>query len=111
MIEAHHLSLPVPKVHRARRKKKRLRQRIFWRDNGTCAYCQKKLKYDDCTLDHVISLVAGGSDKQKENFVLACWACNHKKGPLEMDHSLPENQDLTLDKLRNKWVSLDKAVR
>lgn len=111
MLEAFEICRPIPKVYRKRRKKKRLRQRIFWRDNGECVYCHKKLKYDESTLDHVHALVTGGSDHGKENMVLACWNCNHKKGPLQLDMDLPENADLALDQLKNKWISLDKAIR
>lgn len=46
-----------------------------------CAYCGWEF---NLTIDHVIPLVRGGDDLF-ENTVLACYDCNHLKGPLTGD--------------------------
>lgn len=110
MIEGIEISRPLPKaVRRKRWRRKRWHQRIYWRDNGTCVYCETPISYEDSTIDHVMPLVRGGSDFKKENMVLACFSCNHKKGPLEICET--EHYDLSVGMLKAKWVSLDKAVR
>lgn len=49
---------------------------IYQRDDHTCQYCgsQKKL-----TIDHIVPRSRGGQDTW-ENMVVACSACNTKKG-------------------------------
>lgn len=64
---------------------KRFKQRIYWRDNGCCVYCDKSVKFEDATLDHVMPLVRRGRHRSKDNMVLACRPCNKAKGPLVMD--------------------------
>lgn len=109
MIEAIELCRPIGKVIRNKRNKRRWHQRIYWRDNGTCGYCHVKLRYDESTLDHIKPLVTGGKDSCKENMILSCHPCNRKKGPLEMDEA--DLEDLSIDMLRARWASLDKAIR
>ena len=55
------------------------RQSLYYRDDGKCAYCLRKLKMSEVTKDHVISRAAGGQDIW-ENVVACCFSCNHKKG-------------------------------
>ncbi len=109
MIEGIELSRRIPKSVRKKWNRRRWHQRIYWRDNGTCLYCHEKVPYDKSTIDHILPLVRGGSDKSKENMALACERCNRIKGPLEMD--MNEHHDLSVAMLQSKWVSLDKAIR
>lgn len=37
------------------------------------------------TLDHIVPLVAGGSDRHKENFCLSCKSCNDAKAQLLLE--------------------------
>lgn len=46
-----------------------------------CYYCGHKLSRKNKTIDHVIPLSKGGSDKTR-NKVLACRTCNEEKGCL-----------------------------
>lgn len=70
---------------RGRRKRKRFKCRVYWRDKGICQYCDKKVPFVEATLDHVTPLVHGGSDTQKENFVIACGPCNKAKAQLILE--------------------------
>ncbi len=55
-------------------------KKLLWhRDNGSCQYCGKKLKYSESTIDHVIAKSKGGRNTWK-NLVIACSKCNQKKG-------------------------------
>lgn len=55
------------------------RKGVFYRDDFTCGYCEKKFKAADLTLDHIIPVCQGGN-KSWENIVSACHKCNMKKG-------------------------------
>ena len=70
---------------KGRRKQRRFKQRIFWRDRGVCAYCDSLVPFAKSTLDHVVPLVHGGSDRHKENFVIACESCNRQKAQLMLE--------------------------
>jgi len=51
---------------------------IFFRDNFTCGYCGRKLKLNECTIDHIVPKSKGGKWTW-ENLVTACRDCNRKK--------------------------------
>jgi len=55
------------------------RHSIFERDNSTCMYCGKHFPRSQLTIDHVFPQSRGGADTW-ENLVLACLACNVRKG-------------------------------
>lgn len=55
------------------------RRNIYLRDNHTCQYCGRVPPKDELTIDHVIPRSKGGKSVW-ENVVLACMACNMKKG-------------------------------
>ncbi len=44
-----------------------------------CKYCRKALDLENSTLDHVIPLAKGGSNKM-DNLAVACNECNFNKG-------------------------------
>ena len=55
---------------------KRVRLAVLARDGYVCAYCGQ----DANTVDHVISIKAGGDPLSLENCVSACRRCNSAKG-------------------------------
>lgn len=56
---------------------KRLRVKIFSRDNYTCQYCGRKTENPHC--DHVVPISRGGKSTQ-DNLTTACPSCNLSKG-------------------------------
>lgn len=66
---------------------RRLRQRIFERDEFKCQYCY--CIPSDLTCDHIIPLVRGGTN-DPVNLTAACRSCNSSKG----------------DKLLSEWSPL-----
>jgi len=58
-----------------------LRQQVAQRAKGLCEYCHaaEQWQYVRFTVDHVLPLAQGGLDSV-ENFALACFHCNRKKG-------------------------------
>lgn len=56
---------------------KKIRERIFLRDDYTCAYCEKRGGALECY--HVVAVSLGGNSEDI-NLVTACRICNRKKG-------------------------------
>ena len=52
---------------------------LFYRDHCICAYCERELKIQELTYDHVLPKHKGGKHHW-ENVVAACSACNMSKG-------------------------------
>ena len=55
------------------------RHSIFERDKGLCQYCGRHFPKSQLTLDHVIPQSRAGEESW-ENLVVACLACNVRKG-------------------------------
>ena len=62
---------------------KRLRFKIFERDNFTCQYCGKKPPEVILHLDHIYPVSKGGKN-EIENMLTACADCNLGKATLEI---------------------------
>lgn len=58
---------------------KSVRQGVYKRFQGHCAYCGKPIAFSDMQVDHVRSLWQGGDDSI-ENLRASCRACNFYKG-------------------------------
>lgn len=85
--------------HRVRRFRQKARSPIFERDNWTCRYCGRKLSLEECTIDHVIPLVKGGTE-EPDNLVTACHRCNMIK-----NSRTPEEAGMTLLPLHGDNIS------
>jgi hypothetical protein len=62
---------------------KRTRFEVFKRDGFVCVYCGAHPPQALMECDHVIPVVAGGTN-DIENLVTACQDCNRGKGPIEL---------------------------
>jgi 5-methylcytosine-specific restriction endonuclease McrA len=66
------------------------RENVYLRDNCRCQYCGQKVSRPEATYDHVLPRAQGGRTCW-ENIVIACVACNQKKG-----NRTPEKAQMTL---------------
>lgn len=57
---------------------KEIRQLVYNKCNGHCAYCGCELEYKDMQVDHVIAVGRGGGN-ELENLLPACRQCNYDK--------------------------------
>lgn len=78
------------------------RSAVFARDGCLCAYCGKKTNVATATIDHVQPLSLGGTNRP-DNLVVACRACNNRKGSLSLTAFLlgdpfPEPEPINLVK-------------
>ena len=64
------------------------RRDIYNRFDGHCAYCGKKIEFDDMTIDHILPQSKGGKDTV-ENTIPSCQLCNNQKA----DRSVEEFRD------------------
>src|SRR4051812_520919 len=78
------LAMPsVVRFHKVLRNRKKAvkfsRQNVFARDRGVCQYCLQKVPRHLATYDHVLPRAQAGKTTW-ENVIIACVACNQKKG-------------------------------
>lgn len=66
---------PIPKA---------IRQRVYKKYNGHCAYCGKAIAYKDMQVDHIQARYIGGKDNL-ENYNPACRPCNFYKSTMTID--------------------------
>ncbi len=85
-IRSLHYSIKMPAVVRflralTRRKQgvRFSRENVYLRDQGRCQYCMRSIVRAAATYDHVTPRAHGGRTSW-ENVVIACVACNQKKG-------------------------------
>lgn len=86
-VKTHTGEITIPRIMKLKRfiqnvynKKATLNlNNIFIRDDGRCAYCNKRMeRRDEMTIDHVVPKSRGG-EHTWENCVLSCKKCNHTK--------------------------------
>lgn len=58
--------------------KSKKRMRVYNKFAGHCAYCGKKIRYEDMQIDHVVPKAHGGTD-DISNLYPSCRRCNHYK--------------------------------
>ncbi len=84
------------------------RSRILRREAGRCFYCLRRLQRNEWTLDHVVPLARGGSDRA-DNLVACCAVCNWSKGLLTAEdflHQLVRKKILSRSRLRGRLRAL-----
>lgn len=71
--------------------KAELLEMLFARDGDSCVWCGRALTSADrlATLDHVLPRSAGGCD-HTDNFVVACAACNRRRGNCDAEEFLAQ---------------------
>ena len=76
---------------------KKIRQQVYDKYGGHCAYCGREIDYKDMQVDHVTPMLRGFPDWQIEmggytrgtndisNLLPACRMCNFRKGTFELE--------------------------
>ncbi len=84
-------------IRRERAKARDLRKSRWWQQktaSGRCYFCEKKVKFKELTMDHLLPLSRGGKSS-KDNIVPCCKSCNSRKKsmlPLEWEEYLKEKR-------------------
>lgn len=64
---------------------KKIRQQVYDKYGGHCAYCGREIAYKDMQVDHIHPLYYGG-DNDIVNLNPACRMCNFRKGTLYIEN-------------------------
>ena len=75
---------------------------------GKCAYCEERLFFDECQLDHIHPINKGGFTIES-NCILVCASCNGKKGALSL-RAFCKEADLDFEKVVTRLEVLGKHV-
>ena len=70
--------------HKRKTLPKALRVRVYKKYAGRCAYCGKKIRYEDMQVDHIKAVYLGG-DNSFNNLLPACRSCNFYKASYNVD--------------------------
>lgn len=70
--------------------KKEIRQAVYDKYGGHCAYCGRPLAYKDMQVDHIVSKYSSRYTDPADidvltNYNPACRACNFRKGTLSLE--------------------------
>lgn len=64
---------------------KKIREQVYKKYNGHCAYCGCKLEYNDMQVDHVVSVYGNNGSNDIDNLMPACRMCNLYKSTFSID--------------------------
>lgn len=62
----------------------RVKNYVYWRENGCCFYCDAELTFREATMDHIIPKSRGGA-LEIGNIVIACYDCNYERQNMPAD--------------------------
>lgn len=64
---------------------KKIREQIYQKYDGHCAYCGCKLDYKDMQVDHVVSVFYYNGTDDIENLMPSCRMCNFYKSTFSLE--------------------------
>ena len=64
---------------------KRIREQVYQKYNGHCAYCGCELEYKDMQVDHVASVYLYNGTNDIDNLMTSCRMCNFYKSTYSLD--------------------------
>lgn len=64
---------------------KSIREKVYQKYGGHCAYCGAEIEYNDMQIDHLHSVRNYGENNDFENLMPSCRQCNHYKSTLSLD--------------------------
>jgi 5-methylcytosine-specific restriction endonuclease McrA len=89
-------------------------KQLIERDGPACVWCGRRVWARDLTLEHVVPRSRGGH-MTPENALLACRACNRRRGSRPVDayvrELLRQGADVRLDALRDALARLSGSSR
>lgn len=83
---------PGPRRQPKQPNQRKSKREILFDENPHCKYCSILLRWDNFTLDHIVSRSRGGSN-DISNLVVCCFECNNKKGSKSLKDFLKELED------------------
>lgn len=65
---------------------KSVREKVYQKFNGHCAYCGCELAYKDMQVDHIKSVCGYGDNNNIDNLFPSCRMCNFYKGISDLEY-------------------------
>lgn len=88
---------------------RKMREAVYAKCGGRCAYCGCDLNIHDMQIDHMLSLAMGGSDKFP-NLMPSCQQCNYYKDTMTLE-SFREYIRTMLDRIFKKSFAARLAFK
>ena len=87
---------------------KKIRQIVYDKYNGHCAYCGCELEYKDMQIDHIESVFKAEYNREEvddslNNYNPACRACNFYKSTWSLENFRDNIQHMLIGKLRRDF--------
>jgi len=94
---------------------KNIRQQVYDKYNGHCAYCGCELEMKDMQVDHIDSVYRAGyygkeADNTIQNYMPSCRACNFYKGTFTLE-KFRENIEHSLIKKLHKDFNYKMLIK
>ena len=82
---------------------KNIREQVYRKCNGHCAYCGCKLEYKNMQVDHVISVYGNDGSNDVENLMPSCRMCNFYKSTFTLEE-FRKNLETLHERLRKPFI-------
>lgn len=87
---------------------KRIRQQVYHKYNGHCAYCGCSLEYGDMQVDHIDSVYRAEYEGRETNdsignYMPSCRACNFYKGVYSIEQFRSNIENILIRKLHKDF--------
>ena len=82
---------------------KKIRELVYQKYNGHCAYCGCKLEYKDMQVDHVISVYGKDGSNNLDNLMPTCRMWNFYKSTYSLD-DFRKNLESLYERLRKPFI-------
>lgn len=82
---------------------KKIREKVYQKCNGHCAYCGCELEYKDMQVDHVTSVFYYKGTNDIDNLLPACRMCNFYKSTFPLE-DFRKNLESLHERLRRPFI-------
>lgn len=82
---------------------KNIREQVYRKYNGHCAYCGCKLEYKDMQVDHVIPVYGKDGSNDLDNLMPTCRMCNFYKSIYSLD-DFRKNLETLHERLQKPFI-------
>lgn len=82
---------------------KKIREQVYQKYNGHCAYCGCEIDYKDMQVDHVISVYGKDGSNDLDNLMPTCRMCNFYKSTFSID-SFRRHLESLYERLRKPFI-------
>lgn len=85
---------------------KRVREQVYEKYNGHCAYCGCELEYKDMQVDHLVPIEGWSEqgDDSFENLMPSCRMCNHYKRAHDLEYWRQMIEEIPKKLMRDSYI-------